>query len=66
MIYIVHSYNVSIYNISDIDECKSRPHDCDQKCNNTVGSYHCECNEGYTIALEDQKKCEGWLVSNTL
>ena len=34
----------------DIDECAIGSHNCskDATCTNTVGSYVCECDEGYT------------------
>ena len=33
--------------ISDIDECSSWPCHTDATCNNTAGSYSCDCNPGY-------------------
>ena len=42
----------------DIDEC-SAGHKCDVNavCNNTKGSYDCNCNEGY---YGDGKSCTGY------
>ena len=34
---------------TDIDECTLGISGCDQICINTPGSYHCECNTGYTL-----------------
>jgi len=34
---------------TDIDECSLGISGCDQICINTPGSYHCECNSGYTL-----------------
>ncbi|XP_044181544.1 protein crumbs-like [Acropora millepora] len=36
--------------VSDINECSSSPSPChvDARCNNTIGSYRCACNLGYT------------------
>jgi hypothetical protein len=34
---------------TDIDECALGIAGCDQICVNTEGSYHCECNTGYTL-----------------
>lgn len=39
---------------ADIDECDSEP--CDQKCENTYGSYKCSCEEGFV--LKKNGKCE--------
>ena len=35
--------------ISDIDECEG-PSPCDEnaQCTNTIGSFTCDCNEGYS------------------
>jgi len=48
----------------DIDECKASPSVCDvnAKCQNSVGSYRCSCNPGYT---GDGEKCSG-MADNTL
>ena len=34
---------------SDIDECTSKPHNCDRNalCKNTEGSFSCTCKPGY-------------------
>jgi hypothetical protein len=34
---------------TDVDECSLGISGCDQLCINTPGSYHCECNAGYTL-----------------
>ena len=44
----------------DIDECEG-VNDCQQLCENTVGSYVCSCNEGFTLA-EDSRNCTGMSV----
>ncbi len=34
----------------DVDECKLSTHNCDAllaTCSNTIGSYTCDCREGY-------------------
>ena len=48
-------WNVSLQNLfyfffSDFDECANNTDDCDVNayCNNTVGSFNCTCNSGYT------------------
>ena len=32
---------------ADIDECTPNIDDCDELCVNEIGSYHCECYDGY-------------------
>ncbi|KAK3506536.1 hypothetical protein QTP70_006564 [Hemibagrus guttatus] len=39
----------------DDDECFSGP--CEHTCNNTIGSYFCECSEGYRVSPEDRHMC---------
>ena len=43
---------------AEIDECATNSHDCHAKanCSNSVGSYHCICQTGYT---GDGKHCSG-------
>ena len=38
------------YFILDVDECTDGDHDCNAnaKCDNTVGSFNCTCNGGYS------------------
>lgn len=48
--------------ISDIDECQTENGNCTQLCNNTAGSYHCECWDGYemindSICIGELHKC---------
>lgn len=49
----------------DIDECDTDVgiHECgaagaNEECNNTIGSYHCICKQGYQTA-GDGELCEG-------
>ncbi|KAK2501658.1 hypothetical protein MC885_016446, partial [Smutsia gigantea] len=44
---------------SEVDEC-SQPDGggCEQRCENTLGSYRCVCDPGYELAA-DKKMCEG-------
>ena len=39
-----------IFFFSDFDECANNTDNCDVNayCNNTVGSFNCTCNSGYT------------------
>ena len=36
--------------VADVDECSAATHNChgNAACNNTVGSYSCSCNTGYS------------------
>jgi hypothetical protein len=36
-------------NCEDIDECSISNGNCDQNCNNTIGSYYCSCVNGYRL-----------------
>ena len=46
----------NMLNCEDIDECSaSAP--CEQNCANTIGSYQCSCNKGYTVSVTDSGKC---------
>ena len=42
----------------DLDECTTGSHSCDVNsvCQNTLGSYKCSCNAGYT---GDGQPCNG-------
>ena len=43
----------------DINECEDGNNGgCTLVCSNTVGSYNCDCNEGYNL-LNDGTTCEG-------
>ena len=52
------------YFIADIDECKKMVNGviskggCQHKCNNTIGSYSCSCNDGFVLAY-DRRTCLG-------
>ena len=39
-----------IFYFADINECTDNGHNCDDNavCNNTVGSFTCSCNAGYS------------------
>lgn len=45
----------------DNDECESlRLNNCDQVCQNTVGSYLCQCSDGFIMF---DGNCEGTVVN---
>ncbi|VDK86383.1 unnamed protein product [Litomosoides sigmodontis] len=45
------------YFITDLDECRSNNAGCQQRCTNTIGSYQCECENGYVLA-DDGHSCK--------
>ena len=53
--------NVYVYLFSDINECED-DHGCSQICINKIGTFTCECNDGY-ILQADGKQCLGTQVS---
>ncbi|XP_078661525.1 P-selectin-like [Branchiostoma floridae x Branchiostoma belcheri] len=34
---------------TDVDECSSANGNCEQTCTNTIGSFHCSCETGYSL-----------------
>ena len=46
---------------TDINECNDNAHDChsDASCSNTVGSFTCSCNQGYS---GDGRQCVGMFM----
>ncbi|NXT71392.1 EGFL7 protein, partial [Chaetops frenatus] len=42
---------------TDVDECASQSHGCSQLCINTAGSFHCACQDGFSLAA-DNKGCQ--------
>ena len=55
---LVSTGSLCVLSILDLDECTTGSHSCDVNslCQNTVGSYTCSCNAGYT---GDGKPCNG-------
>ena len=53
-------YNNNMLYLTDINECQEGTHTCTQRCTNTVGSYMCQCNEGFR--LEDSWTCNGKMI----
>lgn len=47
-----------IFYFSDIDECKENPNVCGAgECVNTLGSFHCRCEEGYSVKPDGGPQC---------
>ena len=52
------------YLFTDIDECAEQSDQCDEThadCTNTVGSYECQCNVGFT---GDGRRCGKFLLND--
>ena len=49
---------------TDIDECSTNGGLglCQQNCTNTIGSYFCSCNSGYTLG-DNQSSCIGKILA---
>ena len=59
---ITHSYWMCL---TDVDECENGTNDCDPvfgTCENTVGSYTCQCEPGFT---GDGKSCSGKVIPDS-
>ena len=41
---------------TDVNECGTANGNCTQLCNNTVGSFSCDCTEGYVLS-DDGMSC---------
>ncbi|KAL5488776.1 hypothetical protein EMCRGX_G017770 [Ephydatia muelleri] len=39
----------------DVDECLTNNGGCGHSCTNTLGSYTCSCNSGYSLAYDDHQ-----------
>ena len=50
--------NMLMYAFQDVDECERQNGGCEHSCVNEVGSYHCACRDGYTLA-DDRHMCNG-------
>ena len=46
--------------LTDIDECLTENAGCGQICTNTMGSFVCSCNQGFTLS-SDGRNCTGKL-----
>ena len=50
--------DLTVVFLTDIDECLGPEHGCQQICENTVGSYYCNCSTGYVLHA-DGLTCDG-------
>ena len=56
------SYSLSV----DLDECAANAHGCDMSsttCNNTDGSFTCNCLPGLVKDAQDNQTCKGEFAS---
>ena len=44
--------------VSDVNECQTDHHGCEQTCNNLPGSYNCSCDTGFMLN-NDSRTCSG-------
>ena len=59
IVYTVN-WKLSLYLISDIDECMTENGGCNQTCTNQIGSFVCSCNVGFELDI-DGLACNGKL-----
>ena len=56
----VSRYWFTTSHLTDINECSDSNGGCDDDCINTIGSFYCECDSGYTLQTNG-KTCNGQL-----
>ena len=64
-IIIQNETNLLVLCTIDIDECTAGTHQCAQNCQNTIGSYICSCNDGYTLG-DNGRDCIGIMYNLTM
>ena len=45
--------------LTDVNECNLLNGNCSQLCNNTDDSYSCDCEDGFTLNIQDYSTCHG-------
>ena len=45
--------------MTDINECDVFNGNCSKLCNNTDGSYYCDCEDGFVLDAHDNSTCHG-------
>ena len=58
---MIHSWAINHVIIVDINECVEDTDGCAHQCTNTIGSYFCTCNTGYSLD-SDQHGCIGEFI----
>ena len=53
------------HSLLDVDECTAGTDSCQHSCVNTVGSYTCTCNSGYSLN-NDGQSCSGIYLTSVL
>ena len=53
------------HSLPDVDECTAGTDSCQHNCVNTVGSYTCTCNSGYSLNGDGQS-CSGIYLTSVL
>ncbi|XP_068117585.1 endosialin [Hyperolius riggenbachi] len=51
-----HELTSDEHSCEDIDECEDED-TCEHSCHNTLGSYTCACDLGFTVAEDDPERC---------
>ena len=57
-IYGTRLVHLVIVKFLDINECQTSNGGCEQVCANTVGSFECSCNQGFSLS-SDGANCNG-------
>lgn len=58
LFYTRRFYRPILWLFTDIDECETDNGNCQEQCNNTLGSYFCECGAGFALQ-PDERTCGG-------
>jgi len=49
---------MNVFKRADVNECATNNGGCEGTCNNTVGSYNCQCPSGYHLS-DNARNCVG-------
>ena len=60
---IIEASHYNIMYSTDINECLANTNNCAQTCSNTVGSFTCGCNSGFTLDSNAQT-CSGEIYAS--